>query len=81
MRLASVISWCAVKRHMRELRPFNCLSVCKLFLKPYFVHLFRHIMYCMKYVNMLLQNNIKPILVFDGRHLPAKAETEAKRRE
>lgn len=30
---------------------------------------------------MLLSHNIKPILVFDGRHLPAKAETEAKRRE
>lgn len=41
----------------------------------------RHILYCLKYVNMLLSHNIKPILVFDGRHLPAKAETEAKRRE
>lgn len=30
---------------------------------------------------MLLSHNIKPILVFDGRHLPAKADTEAKRRE
>ncbi|KAH9638979.1 hypothetical protein HF086_000905 [Spodoptera exigua] len=40
-----------------------------------------HIRYCMKYVTMLLSNNIKPILVFDGRHLPAKAMTESKRRE
>ncbi|XP_055304044.1 exonuclease 1 [Sitodiplosis mosellana] len=40
-----------------------------------------HIMYCVKYVQLLLSHNIKPILVFDGRHLPAKAETEAKRRE
>ncbi|CAG2066712.1 unnamed protein product, partial [Timema podura] len=30
---------------------------------------------------MLLSFNIKPILVFDGRHLPAKASTEKKRRE
>lgn len=30
---------------------------------------------------MLLNYKIKPILVFDGRHLPAKAQTESKRRE
>ncbi|CAH1402373.1 unnamed protein product [Nezara viridula] len=41
----------------------------------------QYVNYCMKYVNMLLSFNIKPILVFDGRHLPAKAETEKKRRE
>ncbi|XP_001603157.2 exonuclease 1 [Nasonia vitripennis] len=40
-----------------------------------------YVKYCMKFVNMLLGHNIKPILVFDGRHLPAKAETEVKRRE
>ncbi|CAH2091406.1 unnamed protein product [Euphydryas editha] len=40
-----------------------------------------HIKYCLKYVMMLLSKNIKPILVFDGRHLPAKAMTETKRRE
>lgn len=40
-----------------------------------------HIQFCLKYVNMLLSYDIKPILVFDGRHLPAKAMTEAKRRE
>ncbi|KAL1376457.1 hypothetical protein pipiens_016885 [Culex pipiens pipiens] len=40
-----------------------------------------HIQYCLKFVNLLLANEIKPILVFDGRHLPAKAGTEAKRRE
>ncbi|XP_023946184.2 exonuclease 1 [Bicyclus anynana] len=40
-----------------------------------------HIKYCLKYVTMLLSKNIKPILVFDGRHLPAKAMTEMKRRE
>ncbi|CAG9793707.1 unnamed protein product [Diatraea saccharalis] len=40
-----------------------------------------HIKYCLKYVAMLLSKNIKPILVFDGRHLPAKALTESKRRE
>ncbi|XP_014207488.1 exonuclease 1 [Copidosoma floridanum] len=40
-----------------------------------------YVKYCMKFVQMLLSNKIKPILVFDGRHLPAKAETEVKRRE
>ncbi|KAI4486912.1 hypothetical protein M0802_012231 [Mischocyttarus mexicanus] len=40
-----------------------------------------YIIYCMKFIQMLLKNNIKPILVFDGRHLPAKAETEAQRRK
>lgn len=40
-----------------------------------------HIQYCIKYVNLLLSHDIKPILVFDGRHLPAKAMTESKRRE
>lgn len=35
----------------------------------------------MKFIRMLLKYNIKPILVFDGRHLPAKADTEAKRHE
>ncbi|XP_058122479.1 exonuclease 1 [Anopheles ziemanni] len=40
-----------------------------------------HIQYCLKYVQLLLSYNIKPILVFDGRHLPAKAATESKRRE
>lgn len=40
-----------------------------------------YIKYCIKYVTMLLSKNIKPILVFDGRHLPAKAITESKRRE
>lgn len=35
----------------------------------------------MKFIKMLLKYDIKPILVFDGRHLPAKAETESKRHE
>ncbi|XP_034948611.1 exonuclease 1 [Chelonus insularis] len=39
-----------------------------------------YVTYCLKFVNMLLANKIKPILVFDGCHLPAKAETEDKRR-
>ncbi|XP_012275952.1 exonuclease 1 [Orussus abietinus] len=44
-------------------------------------HTDAHIKYCMKFIDMLLANKIKPILVFDGRHLPAKAKTETKRRE
>ncbi|XP_011501900.1 PREDICTED: exonuclease 1 [Ceratosolen solmsi marchali] len=39
-----------------------------------------YVKYCMKFVHMLLSHNIKPILVFDGRHLPAKSETEIKRK-
>jgi len=30
---------------------------------------------------MLLAKNIKPILVFDGQRLPAKADTESKRQK
>ncbi|ENN81118.1 hypothetical protein YQE_02486, partial [Dendroctonus ponderosae] len=40
-----------------------------------------YVTYCLKYVKMFLSYNIHPIMVFDGRNLPAKAETEAKRRE
>ena len=40
-----------------------------------------YITYVMKYVDLLLFNGIKPVLVFDGRFLPSKAETEKKRRE
>ncbi|BES93182.1 exonuclease 1 [Nesidiocoris tenuis] len=40
-----------------------------------------YVNYCVKYIDMLLSHNVKPILVFDGRHLPAKAETEKFRRE
>ena len=40
-----------------------------------------YVIYVMKYVDLLLYHNIKPILVFDGRNLPSKAETEKKRRE
>ncbi|XP_033332620.2 exonuclease tos isoform X2 [Megalopta genalis] len=40
-----------------------------------------YVHYCMKFIYMLLSHKIKPILVFDGRHLPAKALTEDKRRE
>ncbi|KAL0113775.1 hypothetical protein PUN28_012710 [Cardiocondyla obscurior] len=40
-----------------------------------------YVSYCMKYINMLSKFKIKPILVFDGRRLPAKEHTEIKRRE
>lgn len=36
--------------------------------------------YAIKYVKMLLGQNMTVIMVFDGRNLPAKAGTEAKRR-
>lgn len=40
-----------------------------------------HVKFVLKYVNKLLENNIKPIMVFDGCCLPSKKQTEAKRRE
>ncbi|XP_050464717.1 exonuclease 1 isoform X1 [Cataglyphis hispanica] len=40
-----------------------------------------YVLYCMKYIDMLLKYKIKPILVFDGRRLPAKEHTEIKRRQ
>ena len=40
-----------------------------------------YVTYVMKYVDLLLYHNIKPIMVFDGRNLPSKAETEKKRRD
>ncbi|RZC32796.1 exonuclease 1, partial [Asbolus verrucosus] len=39
-----------------------------------------YVTFCLKYVYMLLSYNIKPIMVFDGRRLPAKIKTEEKRR-
>lgn len=39
-----------------------------------------YLRFCMNYVKMLLSHGLHVIMVFDGRHLPAKAETEAKRR-
>lgn len=40
-----------------------------------------YVNYCIKYIKMLQSYDIRPILVFDGKNLPAKAVTEAKRRE
>lgn len=46
----------------------------------FYLH-YRYVLYCMKYIDMLLKYKIKPILVFDGRRLPAKEHTEIKRRQ
>ncbi|ESO87703.1 hypothetical protein LOTGIDRAFT_127400 [Lottia gigantea] len=40
-----------------------------------------YVYYCMKYVDYLLKADIKPILVFDGCHLPSKKDVEKSRRE
>ena len=40
-----------------------------------------YVYYCMRRVEMLIANDVTPIMVFDGGHLPAKADTEKKRRE
>uniref|UniRef100_A0A0P4W1D1 Exonuclease 1 n=1 Tax=Scylla olivacea TaxID=85551 RepID=A0A0P4W1D1_SCYOL len=39
-----------------------------------------YVIYVMKQVSLLLSHGIKPIMVFDGCHLPSKAVTETKRR-
>lgn len=39
----------------------------------------RHVDYCMHRVNLLRHYGVKPILVFDGGHLPMKNEQEIKR--
>lgn len=40
-----------------------------------------YITYCMKYIQVLLDNQIKPVVVLDGRSLPSKEVTNSKRRE
>ena len=40
-----------------------------------------YVKYVMRYVDLLLYHQIKPVLVFDGRNLPSKAGTEKKRRQ
>lgn len=40
-----------------------------------------YVLYCLKYIRILQNAGVRPIMVFDGRHLPAKRETEEKRRE
>ncbi|CAG0919738.1 unnamed protein product [Notodromas monacha] len=39
-----------------------------------------YVRYCVRYLTMLKNFGVDPIAVFDGRHLPSKAETEKKRR-
>ncbi|KAL3616962.1 hypothetical protein CASFOL_039356 [Castilleja foliolosa] len=39
----------------------------------------KHIDYCMNRVNMLRHYGVKPVLVFDGGHLPMKGDQEIKR--
>ncbi|XP_036362975.1 exonuclease 1 isoform X2 [Octopus sinensis] len=41
----------------------------------------QYIYYCMKYVNFMISKNLKPILVFDGCHLPSKKDVEDSRRD
>ncbi|KAL3872707.1 hypothetical protein ACJMK2_035913 [Sinanodonta woodiana] len=40
-----------------------------------------YVKYCLKFVNYLINKNLKPILVFDGCHLPSKKDVEKTRRE
>ncbi|KAG7222246.1 hypothetical protein INR49_016404, partial [Caranx melampygus] len=41
----------------------------------------QYVWYCMKFVDMLLNFGVKPVLVFDGCNLPSKREVEKARRE
>ncbi|KAM8953802.1 exonuclease 1 [Pelodytes ibericus] len=41
----------------------------------------QYVSYCMKFVHMLLLNDVRPILVFDGCTLPSKKDVEKARRE
>lgn len=59
----------AAEEHLAPLTLVLCVSIG------------RYVWYCMKFVDMLLGFNIKPILVFDGRNLPSKREVEKSRRE
>lgn len=43
--------------------------------------LIRYVNYCMDFINLLLQNAIFPIIVFDGADLPVKEVTNNKRKE
>ncbi len=40
-----------------------------------------YVVYVMRQIDVLLHHRIKPVVVFDGRNLPSKAQTEKKRRE
>ncbi|XP_041351414.1 exonuclease 1-like [Gigantopelta aegis] len=44
-------------------------------------HTDQYVYFCMKYVEYMLRNGLKPILVFDGCHLPSKKGVEKARRE
>ncbi len=40
-----------------------------------------YVLYVLRYVDLMLRADVKPVLVFDGRNLPSKAGTERTRRE
>ena len=49
----------------------------KLLCSPSFhlrFYFLRYIDMCLKYIDMLVENNVQPILVFDGMELEAKAK-------
>jgi exonuclease-1 len=41
----------------------------------------RYVKYCMKRIALLLENNVKPLIVLDGAYLPSKAGKEQERLE
>ena len=45
------------------------------------VFIIRYVTYCIKLINLLLENGVFPIVVFDGADLPIKEGTNIQRKE
>ena len=46
-----------------------------------FLLICRYVDYCMEMVNLLINNGVTPVLVFDGKDLPNKEATNKERAE
>ena len=67
--------YCSSVVSFRYLTAFDYSSM------EWYFHIPRYVVYCMKFVDMLLSFGVRPILVFDGCNLPSKREVEKSRRE
>ena len=73
-------------RYVSTLRSYTCLK-CLILNASFSLVLFspqifflRYIDMCMKYIDLLDENNVQPILLFDGMELEAKTNVESFRR-
>ena len=73
-------------RYVSTLRSYTCLK-CLILNASFSLVLFspqifflRYIDMCVKYIHLLVENNVQPILVFDGMEMEAKANVESFRR-